>query len=481
MSSSIVPNNTLVLRKVPIELNRVEKMREHFSQFGHLVDIKCQYDQIQDAALIQFANNSQALAAYKCPQPVFNNRFIRLYWFNNHQKQQQQQQQNQQQQQQQNPIQQQQQQQQQQQSMSQSSDEPVVKKHVKERLGLAPSAANSSKQFIASSAGSKSNEPLEKEERTISQENSNENQASTTTTNEIAKEENGQPKQVTSGDTKTKNQLTVNFNSLSLVNNDPSKLNATSKAILDAENQKKTLQLKQEVQKKARELIEQQIKDQKLLLQKYDQAKSTDEKAQILTLVRKLNESIEKEKTILKNNATALESSSAPTSSAGSTTTSLFKPSATPFSFQKHPKTTSLVLPAPPHALKLNNKRLNNTNFLKNTFMASGGKPLEKAAKTLSVPTPITIAPSAAASNPFSYAKIDNRPKQLLISGLENAQEKNSLVNFIKSLGIQIDSISDHIENSTESSSVDDNESATKELLSIVINFSTRKEAQIVS
>ena len=40
--------------------------------------------------------------------------------------------------------------------------------------------------------------------------------------------------------------------------------------------------LKLEVKQKARELIEKQIKDQKLLLQKFEQAKTVEEKTQIL-------------------------------------------------------------------------------------------------------------------------------------------------------------------------------------------------------
>ena len=85
-------NTTLIVKKIPIDLNRLDKMQQHFSKFGQLVEIQCQYEQMPDTALIKFATNPQAFAAYKCPQPVFNNRFIRLYWFNSFQKQQQQQQ-----------------------------------------------------------------------------------------------------------------------------------------------------------------------------------------------------------------------------------------------------------------------------------------------------------------------------------------------------------------------------------------------------
>ena len=118
-------NTTLVVKKVPADLNRVEKMQQHFAKFGQILDIQCPYES-PDASLIKFATNQQAFAAYKCPQPVFNNRFIRLYWLNNYQKQQQQQQLQQNQQQQQSGV-----------------EEPAVKKLAKERLAFSAKPAES--------------------------------------------------------------------------------------------------------------------------------------------------------------------------------------------------------------------------------------------------------------------------------------------------------------------------------------------------
>jgi len=115
-------NTAIILRRVPIDLNRVDKMRQHFSKFGQIVDIKCHYENNSDATLIQFATNQQAFAAYKCPQSVFNNRFIRICWLSNHQKQQQQQQQ-----------------QSLQPQINQTAlntDEPQVKRPVKDRLSF---------------------------------------------------------------------------------------------------------------------------------------------------------------------------------------------------------------------------------------------------------------------------------------------------------------------------------------------------------
>jgi RNA-binding protein 26 len=34
----------------------------------------------QEAALLQFSSHAEAKRAHDCPEAVFNNRFIRVYW-----------------------------------------------------------------------------------------------------------------------------------------------------------------------------------------------------------------------------------------------------------------------------------------------------------------------------------------------------------------------------------------------------------------
>ena len=189
-------------------------------------------------------------------------------------------------------------------------------------------------------------------------------------------------------------------------------------------------------------------------------------------LVKKLNESIEKEKEILNKK---------PIAGGSQEGQSLYKTSATPFSFQKHPKTTSLVVPPPPHSLKLNNKRLNNTNFVRNPYVSKApGDKLVGTSKTL--PAPISVANVAAATSAGfgpsfqNYAKVDNRPKSLMITGIDNNQEKTSLVNFVRSLGCQIESVID--QNNSEGALSSE---SGGEQLSIQINFASRKDAEIVS
>jgi hypothetical protein len=75
-------SNTLIICRIPRELNTEPKLFEHFQQFGKILNIKCNYEGNFDMAIVQFAMLNEAQSAYKCPQPLFNNRFIRLYWYN---------------------------------------------------------------------------------------------------------------------------------------------------------------------------------------------------------------------------------------------------------------------------------------------------------------------------------------------------------------------------------------------------------------
>ena len=123
-----INNTTLILRKVPNDLNRPENMRQHFSKFGQLLDIQCHYENQNDAVLVKFATNQQAFAAFRSPQPVFNNRFIRIYWLSNYQKHQQFQQES---------------------GAAAGHDEPQLKRHLKERLAYGNQAEQQSQHDLA--------------------------------------------------------------------------------------------------------------------------------------------------------------------------------------------------------------------------------------------------------------------------------------------------------------------------------------------
>lgn len=384
-------NTVLIVRKIPSDLNREDRLRQHFAKFGTLVDVQCQYERQHDAAMIKFGTNQQAMAAFKCPQPVFNNRFIRLYWLNNYIRMQQQQQSQQQQQQQ--PV-----QQSAQHQPSNMDVEPPLKRkanveQVPQRTINEPNKENQLKQNESKSSPSVAEVPSQEGHVSVPS-NPAELAALKISDNQPVK-----PKPASAYEAFI-----------------------TAKQIRD-ENKKKAMLLKLEVQNKARELIEKQIKDQKILLEKFEKAKTVEEKTQIFALVKKISEAIEKEKEIL--NSDSDESHQLP---------------------KKIP---------PHHLLKLNNRRLNPTSFLKN-------KAAVAAAAGHYSPTAIS-SPVAAAGYASSRISVDHRPRKLLFNSIRNVQDKKKILNLITVSGLKVETVDDLDE------------------ASFAITFYSRKDAEIVS
>jgi len=71
---------TLEIRKIPTEFNTISKLNEHFSKFGTVTNVQIAYDGSPDSALIAYGTNQEADTAYKNPEPLFNNRFIKIFW-----------------------------------------------------------------------------------------------------------------------------------------------------------------------------------------------------------------------------------------------------------------------------------------------------------------------------------------------------------------------------------------------------------------
>ncbi|KAE9418111.1 hypothetical protein Angca_002529, partial [Angiostrongylus cantonensis] len=73
---------TLQVKKIPPELNNIAKLNEHFAAFGSIVNMQVRFNGEADAALITYASRHEAMSAYKSPQPVLNNRFIKVFFYN---------------------------------------------------------------------------------------------------------------------------------------------------------------------------------------------------------------------------------------------------------------------------------------------------------------------------------------------------------------------------------------------------------------
>ncbi|CAF0868030.1 unnamed protein product [Adineta ricciae] len=73
---------TLEIRKIPAESNTISRLNEHFSKFGTVTNVQIAFDGSPDSALIAYGTFQEAETAYKNPEPLFNNRFIKIFWHN---------------------------------------------------------------------------------------------------------------------------------------------------------------------------------------------------------------------------------------------------------------------------------------------------------------------------------------------------------------------------------------------------------------
>ena len=73
-------NCSLELRKIPQALNTEEKLREHFEKFGTVVAVTVGITTDLQAAIVTFGDHSSARNACQAPEPIFNNRFIAVFW-----------------------------------------------------------------------------------------------------------------------------------------------------------------------------------------------------------------------------------------------------------------------------------------------------------------------------------------------------------------------------------------------------------------
>ncbi|KAI9315620.1 hypothetical protein BX666DRAFT_2028518 [Dichotomocladium elegans] len=72
-------NTTLVVENIPPEFCDISKVNEYFKKFGSITNISVQGR--LSKATVQFSNNAEANAAYNSPDPIFDNRFVKVYWF----------------------------------------------------------------------------------------------------------------------------------------------------------------------------------------------------------------------------------------------------------------------------------------------------------------------------------------------------------------------------------------------------------------
>lgn len=70
---------TLVVENIPPEFCEISKVNDYFKKFGSLTNISVQAH--LSKAILQYSTNAEANAAYSSPDPIFGNRFVKVYWY----------------------------------------------------------------------------------------------------------------------------------------------------------------------------------------------------------------------------------------------------------------------------------------------------------------------------------------------------------------------------------------------------------------
>ncbi|KAF2816816.1 uncharacterized protein BDZ99DRAFT_456629 [Mytilinidion resinicola] len=72
-------STTIVVEQIPEEKFEEQQVREFFSEFGNIVDIQMQaYKRL---AIVKFDDHFAAKSAYDSPKVIFDNRFVKVYWY----------------------------------------------------------------------------------------------------------------------------------------------------------------------------------------------------------------------------------------------------------------------------------------------------------------------------------------------------------------------------------------------------------------
>jgi hypothetical protein len=72
-------NNTLVVEQIPEDKCSEDAVRDFFSEFGVILDV--QMHAYKRLAIIKFEDHATANRAYMSPKAIFENRFVKVYWF----------------------------------------------------------------------------------------------------------------------------------------------------------------------------------------------------------------------------------------------------------------------------------------------------------------------------------------------------------------------------------------------------------------
>jgi RNA recognition motif-containing protein len=78
-SSRPVPNTKLVVEQIPEEHLNEDAVRDYFTQFGNVAHV--QIHTYKGLAVVEFEDRAAAEQAWHSPKAVFDNRFVKVFWY----------------------------------------------------------------------------------------------------------------------------------------------------------------------------------------------------------------------------------------------------------------------------------------------------------------------------------------------------------------------------------------------------------------
>ena len=69
---------TLVVDHIPQSHYHMDQVTDYFKRFGHIISVTLMPH--SDRALVSFASNAEAVKAFRSPDPIFDNRFVKVFW-----------------------------------------------------------------------------------------------------------------------------------------------------------------------------------------------------------------------------------------------------------------------------------------------------------------------------------------------------------------------------------------------------------------
>ncbi|XP_061164198.1 RNA-binding protein 26-like isoform X2 [Saccostrea echinata] len=250
---------SLEVRKIPKEFNNIAAINQHFCKFGNLTNIQVNFENDPEAALVTFSTNQEALACYRSTEPLFNNRFVKVFWHKNKENTQE--------------------------KIDISGDQVPDQRSIKERLGppIIPHPSKLSLNNTKPKTTEQSAPPAPpSKEKTVIYTSSVGNITKTVYNPEVIK-------------AKAAITSPTAVGSASFV----SKIEAIKR---QEEKKKEMMKKKAELQKQKHELLVKQVEQQKMLISKLEKTKNAEEKAEIMKTIDMLSKSVEKIKSELTAN-----------------------------------------------------------------------------------------------------------------------------------------------------------------------------------